>query len=342
MFGSIGIFGSKGMVRVPNISGLSTSSAISTIQAAGLVASSSGTTSTSNSSLNDTIASQLPASNTLVDYQTTVSYNSYTYSAPPTPTPPPPSYPPSWTDNTISGFLEGVAFSDSVSATNMNYSGSYSVTSGALPNGITLNSSTGALSGTPSTQQQYSFTITASNSYGSISASFSGFVGGIAAISLGVYFDTPSSQTSLTGTIFAENTSGGAVTVTLTTTAGTIFPTSFILNQETVVTPVFSVTGLSAGQTITVVATATGNVAQAQKSETTVAATPTPTPSPTPSPTPTPTPTPTPGCTVGGGCYISYSCATVGCSFCCPDPCYRSGTYDSSCDCTSPGGPYFC
>lgn len=47
-------------------------------------------------------------------------------------------------------------------------------------------------------------------------------------------------------------------------------------------------------------------------------------------------------CTVGGPCSIPYSCATVGCSFCCPDPCYKAGTYDSSCQCVNPVGSYFC
>ncbi len=49
-----------------------------------------------------------------------------------------------------------------------------------------------------------------------------------------------------------------------------------------------------------------------------------------------------PTCNVGGSCAISYSCATVGCSFCCPDPCYRSGTLNSSCQCVNPTGMYFC
>jgi len=91
--------------------------------------------------------------------------------------PPPPTYPPSWSDNTLGGFQADVAYSDGVSATNMNYSGSYSVSSGSLPSGISLNSSSGAVTGTPTTAgQSYSFTITAGNSYGSTSQAFSGTV----------------------------------------------------------------------------------------------------------------------------------------------------------------------
>lgn len=91
-------------------------------------------------------------------------------------TPPVPVIAPSWSDNTLSSdFRVGEAYSDSVSA-----SGTapitYSVSSGSLPAGITRTG--GALSGTPTTAGPYSFTITATNSAGSISASFSGTVGG--------------------------------------------------------------------------------------------------------------------------------------------------------------------
>lgn len=106
-------------------------------------------------------------------------YQQTTFSAtaPACPVAPPPTYPPSWSDNTLAAFQANVAYSDGVAATNMNYSGSYSISSGALPTGISLNTSTGAVTGTPTTAgQSYSFTITAGNSYGSISQAFSGTV----------------------------------------------------------------------------------------------------------------------------------------------------------------------
>ena len=88
----------------------------------------------------------------------------------------PVSYPPSWIDSTLAGFQATVAYSDGVSASNMGYSGSYSLI-GSLPSGIFLNSSTGAVTGTPTTAgESYSFSIRASNSYGTITASFSGAV----------------------------------------------------------------------------------------------------------------------------------------------------------------------
>ena len=91
----------------------------------------------------------------------------------------PPSYPPSWSDNALSSTVTaGVAYSDGVSANNMQYGGTYSISSGALPSGVTLDSATGAVTGTPTVVGNYSFTITASNSYGSISQSFSWTVNG--------------------------------------------------------------------------------------------------------------------------------------------------------------------
>lgn len=87
---------------------------------------------------------------------------------------PPPSNPPVWTDNTLAGFQAGTPYSDGVSATN---SPTYSVISGALPTGISLNSSSGAVTGTPTTGgQSYSFTIRAINGDGNVTQAFSGTV----------------------------------------------------------------------------------------------------------------------------------------------------------------------
>jgi hypothetical protein len=112
------------------------------------------------------------------------SYSWVIYSETPTGTPGPyltsntvttdavPTYPPVWTDNTLGGFQAGVAYSDSVSATN---SPTYSVYSGALPSGISR--SGGVLSGTPTVAgESYSFVLRATNGDGFVSASFSGTV----------------------------------------------------------------------------------------------------------------------------------------------------------------------
>lgn len=88
------------------------------------------------------------------------------------------TYPPAWTDNSIAAFIAGKAYSDTVTASNMNYSGAYSVSSGSLPSGISLNTSTGAITGTVTSALDYSFTITATNSYGSVQQAFSGSIAG--------------------------------------------------------------------------------------------------------------------------------------------------------------------
>lgn len=84
-----------------------------------------------------------------------------------------PTYPPSWSDNTLGGFQVGVAYSDGVSATN---SPTYSVSVGSLPAGISLNTSTGAVTGTPTTAGSYSFTLRAANGDGAVTQAFSGTV----------------------------------------------------------------------------------------------------------------------------------------------------------------------
>jgi uncharacterized repeat protein (TIGR02543 family) len=88
------------------------------------------------------------------------------------------TYPPAWTDNALGAFIAGKAYSDAVVASNMNYSGVYSVSAGSLPSGISLNTSTGALTGTVTSATDYSFTITATNSYSSVQQAFSGSITG--------------------------------------------------------------------------------------------------------------------------------------------------------------------
>jgi hypothetical protein len=79
MLTPIGFLSGKGMVAVPNLSSLTQVEALAAISAAGLVGTASGTTNTSNSSLDGKVASQSPTSGTLVDYGTSVTVNTYTY-----------------------------------------------------------------------------------------------------------------------------------------------------------------------------------------------------------------------------------------------------------------------
>lgn len=76
---------------------------------------------------------------------------------------------PSWSDQALSttSVVEGQSYSDGVTATNAT---SYAVQSGSLPSGITLNTSTGAITGTAAqgSAGTYNFVIRASGAGGSI------------------------------------------------------------------------------------------------------------------------------------------------------------------------------
>lgn len=80
---------------------------------------------------------------------------------------------PSWTDNTLAAFTYNTAYSDGVSATG---SPTYTISSGSLPTGLSLNSSSGAVTGTPTYYGAYSFQIKAENETGSVTQNFSGAI----------------------------------------------------------------------------------------------------------------------------------------------------------------------
>ena len=86
---------------------------------------------------------------------------SITTSSAPTP---PPTPAPSFTDTTVANGLLGVSYSDGVAANNTS---SYAIASGSLPSGLSLNTSTGAITGTPTGQGSFTFAITASGGGGS-------------------------------------------------------------------------------------------------------------------------------------------------------------------------------
>ena len=74
---------------------------------------------------------------------------------------------PTWvTASALPTFTRNVAYSTTLSATNDDAPVSYSLFSGSLPSGLTLNSSTGVISGTPSSSINTTFTIRATESGG--------------------------------------------------------------------------------------------------------------------------------------------------------------------------------
>jgi hypothetical protein len=76
---------------------------------------------------------------------------------------PPPTPAPSFTDTTVANGLLGVSYSDGVAANNTS---SYAIASGSLPSGLSLNTSTGAITGTPTGQGSFTFAINASGGGG--------------------------------------------------------------------------------------------------------------------------------------------------------------------------------
>ena len=92
MMNAFGYYASaKGMVLVPDLSGLSSSAAIAALSASGLEYSLGSDVNTSTSSLDNLVASQSPSANTLVDYSTVVAFSLYNFvSSPPPPVDPPP------------------------------------------------------------------------------------------------------------------------------------------------------------------------------------------------------------------------------------------------------------
>ncbi|MBI5090008.1 MAG: putative Ig domain-containing protein, partial [Actinobacteria bacterium] len=98
---------------------------------------------------------------------------------------------PAWTDSTLVPIRVGEAVVDGVAASGQP-APTYSVTAGSLPAGLSLDPTTGAITGTPTTVGPYSFTITAGNGVGSaVVAHFSGSVAPAtsAAIALDVAVD---------------------------------------------------------------------------------------------------------------------------------------------------------
>jgi len=79
---------------------------------------------------------------------------------------------PVWFDASLESGQVGVAYRGYVAATVAPSEG-YSVTSGALPAGLSLDSVSGAVTGTPTTAGTFAFTLTATNAYGSVSRGFS-------------------------------------------------------------------------------------------------------------------------------------------------------------------------
>jgi hypothetical protein len=169
----------------------------------------------------------------------------------------PPSFipPPVWSDNSVFGYAsKGQSYSDGVSASG---SPTYSIISGSLPSGISLNSSTGAITGTPTTLGTSNFTVQAANGGGSITAALSIEV--ILAFSLGLTQGSVG-ETSFTFGYLADNELNGSsasVSFSVAPSGSISSPTTFTVNAGAFSNGTRTVSGLSPATTYTVTGTMT-------------------------------------------------------------------------------------
>lgn len=139
--------------------------------------------------------------------------------------------PPVWTDVTLANIIKGVAYSDGVNATN---SPTYSISAGVLPTGLSLSSSTGAITGTATGTGAYSFTVQAQNVDGTITQAFSGTIKQPPVWtdqSLGGFVENNLYSDSVAATNTPTYTYTGTLPTGVTFSAGTVSGTPTVLNE---------------------------------------------------------------------------------------------------------------
>lgn len=134
---------------------------------------------------------------------------------------------PSFITTSLTTITQSVAFSQAL-LLNGTPPMTFSITAGALPAGLALDTNTGVISGTPTASGTYTFTVQALNAVGSISQAFSGTVSS-SAIAPTIGTTTLNSLTQ--GTAFSQTLSVlGTTPITWTVAAGTL-PAGLSLNS---------------------------------------------------------------------------------------------------------------
>ena len=185
------------------------------------------------------------------------------------------SAPPVWIDNTIFGFApkngdyyDVTGSAVGVSATN---NPTYSVIGGSLPPGISLNSSTGAITGVATTLGTYNFTVRALNADGSDTVALSIQV--ILAFSIAFGNITNITETSFSfGYLATNEDNGSSANVSFSISpSGTIeLPTSFTVGAGGINNGTRTVTGLSPGTSYTITASMSSGGDTATDTETVI------------------------------------------------------------------------
>lgn len=214
---------------------------------------------------------------------------------------------PTWTTTSLPTLTRGTSATIDLVA---QASVTYSVTTGSLPAGLSLNSATGRISGTPSSGGPYSFTVTATNAGGSTSRAFSGNV-------TPYWVPTSTNIRGTVGSSFSELLESSNAVGLLFTTGGTVafgtLPEGLtgegIDVSTSGVSPSLRISGTpttagtytvtvtftdSSGKTVSSVFTIEISAAPPASSGSGSAQIPTPTPTPTLSPRPIPRPTANP------------------------------------------------
>ncbi|MBR1603668.1 MAG: putative Ig domain-containing protein, partial [Synergistaceae bacterium] len=129
---------------------------------------------------------------------------------------------PTITTSSLAAGTVGTAYSTTLTASGTTPI-TWSVSSGSLPTGLSLNASTGIISGTPSAAGTFSFTVTASNSAGSNTKSLSITVSTAASTGTAPVITTASLATGTVGTAYNVTlTATGTTPITFSISSGTL------------------------------------------------------------------------------------------------------------------------
>jgi hypothetical protein len=141
--------------------------------------------------------------------------------------------PPSITTTTLSATTLGSAYSQKISVTGGAGTLTYSISSGALPSGLTLNLSTGAITGTPTATGTANFTVKVADSstVGAMSATQQLSIAVNSALSI----TTTTLPNAVLGSLYSAmlQSTGGLAPISWSIVGGTVLPTGLGLNSST-------------------------------------------------------------------------------------------------------------